>query len=340
MPSTRSETGDTEPSPITLAQINEAVAKAIAKAIKELDKTNKDRHTEVMDSLNSKCQALETRVDALAADVSNKDEIIKSLTADNARQAALIAAIDKRLAHLKDITYYNILQTNERHQRQRNWGCRFTNVYFGGQKITAMLIYSKLVAPALQLAVDAGELDSVPSFRQCFDHEHFLFKPRDSRAETWLFRFTTRFLLYKFLKFKKIPLNQVNEDNGAKSYADATRRQRLSLTRCGQDMTPFNRALISTLISMKEVGLARISGTGVVVAKKADMSPEPRSSDTKLKWFPVVNPFGRDLTEMLTVQPTLASLMTKMYDEDSLPPYLIKPAASIIDSDEDVEPNK
>ena len=76
------------------------------------------------------------------------------------------------------------------------------------------------------------------------------------------------------------------------------------------------------------------------MAKKADMSPEPRSSDTKLKWFPVVNPFGRDLTKMLTVQPTLASLMTKMYDEDSLPPYLIKPAASIIDSDEDVEPNK
>ena len=325
-----------EPISLTMQQINNVVNNAIVNAIDklrvDLEKSSKLRHDQVMIKLDNKCSALEKRIVNLETTNASKDESIAALTAENKRQAALIAAIDQRLYSLQNIANYNILQLNDRHQRDRGWTCRFSNVLFGKQKVTAELIYINIVVPALQLAVAAGELQEVPSFNTLFDHGHLLYKRRGSIGECWLFRFSSRFYLYKFLAFKKKPLDKVNRDNGSSlSYADATRSQRLALTRAGADMTPFNRALISTLINMPDCGMARISGTGVVVALKADMVPEAsRVQGTKLPWHKVLNPFAPDLPSMLLPAPTLASLMSDLCGADNLPACL-KPAPVTVD---------
>lgn len=313
------------PAQITLEQINAVINTAIEK----LERASIERHDQVISKLDTKCKALEVKIKHLESDSKAKDLKINNLTAANARQTELIAEIDKRLASLHDIVQYNILQTNDRHQRDRAWGCRFTNVKFGTLKITAELIYNRIVVPAYQLAVDAGELSEIPTFRQIFDHQHILYRNKTSGAECWLFKFTTRFYLYKFLQHKKLPLNKVNADNGSTlSYAQATRSQRLALTRASQDCTPFNRALISTCIGMEGCGMARISGQGVVVAMKADMVP-----DAKLTWHKVCDPFGKTIAEMLKPRPTLADLMSNLYGVDNIPPCL-KPSPILSTTDE------
>jgi hypothetical protein len=303
-----------EPGALTIAQINLVINLAIEK----LDRSSKERHEQVLSKLDSKCKALEVKIKALEADSKDKDVRITALTDENKLQADLLVSIEKRLTYLQNISNYTILQTNIRGQRDRSWGCRFTNVLFGKSKITAELIYLNIVVPAFQCAIDAGEMTEIPSFRQLFDHQHILYRNKTSGAECWIFRFTTRFLLYKFLQHKKTPLNNVNKDNGFNlSYADATRSQKLALVRASQDCTPFNRQLISTCIRMPDCGMARISGTGVVVAMKSDMVP-----GAKLTWHKVLDPFGKDLKQMLSTPPTLAELMGGLYGEDNIPPCL------------------
>ena len=332
-----------EPISLTIQQINEVVNTAIVSAIeklrKDLEKSSKSRHDQVMIKLDNKCKDLEKRIITLEVANVSKDKSIAALSAENQRQAALIAAIDQRLNSLQNISNYSILQLNERHQRDRGWSCRFSNVLFGKQKVTAELIYINIVVPAMQLAVAAGELTEVPSFRTLFDHQHFLYKRKGSNSECWIFRFTSRFYLYKFLAFKKEPLDKVNRDNGSSlSYAEATRSQRLAQTRAGADMTPFNRALISTLIGMPDCGMARISGTGVVVALKADMVPAAsRVQGAKLSWHKVLNPFAPDLPTMLLPPPTLASLMSDMCGADNLPACLKPAPVTSVDAPKDPE---
>jgi hypothetical protein len=50
---------------------------------------------------------------------------------------------------------------------------------------------------------------------------------------------------------------------------------------------------------------------------KADMVP-----GVKLTWHKVLDPFGRNLAQMLTAPPTLAELMGGLYGEDNIPPCL------------------
>ena len=179
----------------------------------------------------------------------------------------------------------------------------------GTDKVTARAIYLRIFVPAYEAAVREGELDEVPSFRALFDHQHRLYTLKGSDKEVWIFRLQSRFLLHLYLRYKKDVLTEINA--GALSgmtYADATRKQRLALVRSSADMTPYYRKLITNLIGLEGVGLARVSGTHVVVAYTEDVKP-----GATLTWHCVCNPFGHTLKAMMTPLPPYHELLADLY---------------------------
>ena len=265
---------------------------------------SEERHAEVIKRLDNKCKALEVKIKGLETVVDDKAQLIDKLTAENLSQADLIAAIDKRLSAMKNCFLHNFVELQRSRQRQRQWGLRVSNVTaaaLGVSKTSARAIYSALFVPAFEAAVAAGELASVPPFERLFDLSHILYTVKDTDRECWQFAFNSRWLLHLFLRMKKEILNTLNKTalRGV-SYAEATRPEKLKLLRASLDMTPFNRRLIANLVTIPEVGMARVSGERVVVCYKEDMLP-----GVKLQWHPILNPLADNLPGMLEALSTL-----------------------------------
>ena len=184
-----------------------------------------------------------------------------------------------------------------------------TAAALGVEKITAHAIYKALFVPVYEAAVAAGEIAKVPTFAKLFDLCHILYTVKDTDREVWQFCFSSRWILHLFVRTKKETLNKLNRAalKGG-SYAEATRPAKLALLRASLDMTPYNRKMIANLITIPEVGMARISGDRVVICYKDEMKP-----GVKLNWLPIKNPLAPTLAGMLEALPPLETSAAEMY---------------------------
>ena len=206
-------------------------------------------------------------------------------------------AINRRIDLLQQIQLHNFLQIQERIQRSRAWTIRVHNYHCkeDNGRPTSQSIWNRVFRPAFVAAVSDKKLDFVPELENAIENSHHLYTNKD-KSETWLFRFHSRILMYKYIEYRAEPLKQLNILNmGESSYSDVVKNNKKDLVRTGQDLSSFNRTLMSTLISFKaDVGLCRLSGTKVMVALRKDMIP-----GNKLKWWTVLNPLGDSLDAML-----------------------------------------
>ena len=284
----------------------------VMSVIQDLAKKSEERHTEVTKLLDKKCKALELKIKGLETTADERSKLIDKLTAENLSQADFIHSIDKRLSALQNSFVHNFVETQAGRQRQRSWSLRVTNVTaaaLGVAKITAHAIYKALFVPVYEAAVAAGEIAKVPSFAKLFDLCHILYTIQGTDKEVWQFCFASRWVLHLFIRLKKETLNKLNSAalQGA-SYAEATRPAKLALLRASLDMTPFNRKLCANLISIPEVGMARISGDKVVICYKSEMKP-----GVKLSWLPIKNPLAPTLAGMLEALPPLETSAAELF---------------------------
>ncbi len=177
-----------------------------------------------------------------------------------------------------------------------NYHCKEDNF-----RPTSQSIWNRVFRPAFSAAVSDNKLDFVPELENAIENSHHLYTNKD-KSETWLFRFHSRSLMYKYIEYRAEPLKQLNILNmGESSYSDVVKNNKKDLVRTGQDLSSFNRTLMSTLISFKaDVGICRLSGTKVMVALRKDMIP-----GNKLKWWAVQNPLGDSLDAMLKPPPDI-----------------------------------
>jgi polyhydroxyalkanoate synthesis regulator phasin len=282
--------------------------------IQDLAKRSEERHLEVTKLLDKKCKALELKIKGLETTADEKSQLIDKLTAENLSQAELIQLIDKRLSAIQNSYLHSFVEIQAGRQRQRSWSLRVSNVTaaaLGVAKITAHAIYNALFVPVYEAAVAAGDIAKVPSFAKLFDLCHILYTVQGTDREVWQFCFASRWMLHLFVRTKKETLNKLNKDalKGV-SYAEATRPAKLALIRATLDMTPYNRRMITNLLTIPEVGMARISGDKVVVCYKDEMKP-----GAKLNWLPIKNPLAPTLAGMLEALPPLETSATVMYGE-------------------------
>lgn len=289
----------TMPTHETLDQVVIAINKSIENLATimrgEMANTQK-ANLAIINDLRSKFEGLEKSVKIVQDQIAEKDKEIEDLRSDSVLPH--MDAINRRIELLQQLELHNFLQIQERIQRSRCWTIRVSNYRCKNEnsKPTSQSIWDRLFKPALETAVKENNLKFVPDMDSAIENSHILFTNKDN-SETWLFRFQSRKIMFKYIEYRTGPLKNLNIQNmGENSYSDVVKNgNKKDLVRTGQDLSSFNRTLMSTLISYKaDVGLCRLAGTRVMVALKRDMIP-----GAKLKWWPVQNPLGDSLEAML-----------------------------------------
>ncbi len=263
----------------------------------------------IINDLKSKFVDLEKSVKFVQDQMAEKEKQIEDLKSESI--SPHLDAINRRLELLKQLELHNFLQIQERIQRSRCWTVRVSNYRCKEDnfKPTSQSIWNRLFKPAFEAAVQDKALKFVPELESAIETCHPLFTNKDNH-ETWLFRFHSRVIMHKYIEFRAGPLKKLNILNiGEDSFSDVVKNgNKKDLVRTGQDLSSFNRTLMSTLISFKsDVGLCRLAGTRVMVALRRDMIP-----GAKLKWWPVLNPLGDSLDAMLKPPADIFSVVSEL----------------------------
>jgi len=156
---------------------------------------------------------------------------------------------------------------------------------------TALLVYDQLVAPALKLALAAGEISALPPVSCCIEMAHPLPTRGDRLAV--IVKFCSRNLKNLFHRFKRGP---------SSDYKD---RNKISL-KIYDDMTAINLSCLHELYNTAEVDSAWAFNGKV----KCSLSDDPNKALT------VLNPLGSNLREMLSAPPPPPSKPREHPSED------------------------
>lgn len=249
------------------AELSVSLTNSITKSVLASVNTSIDN---LQSALEAKIVILQDTVDS----IRHEFEVYKTLSED------VITAVKKRIQQLETTTVCQLIYDNEKEQRHRSRSFRLHGKKSSAKDAKSSMreLYSFIIVPSLQRAVDLGELDEVPSLCNVAEYGHNL-KPRKvGDIPSTIFKFTSRYFFQTFMAHARDVIKEINERDGV-NY------------RISYDLTYWNRRCMSALFSEPLVGKVRLSGTNIQFQLK---------SDADSKWHVVKNPTGSTLVEMET----------------------------------------
>lgn len=297
------------------ARIDESLSKQTCDFLLKIEEKN----SQLLSNLNFVKEELQEAISSNSKkieDLTEQVEFYKKRADENT----------KWIEDLKNDRLTTRLELNSKEQRIRGPSIRIHqyNTPSVGMKVLHD-VYREFIKPSFILAVKAQELDRVPSLVECIEFGHKLRKfPNMTGPPSIIVRFRSRIFKNVFMAFKKEPIalfnarmnhsttprgtppssprgsppasprhaevDDVMEEEQNISYATAAAKTPPSgvTVRIGDDLTAFNRQLMSWLYSLPPISGARLSGDGIQFSLKSD----PKS------WLTVSNPFAKTISEL------------------------------------------
>ena len=209
--------------------------------------------------------SIATLKDSFDLKVNDLQESVKSLQYEFDSYKAIsdsnILALKKRIFELENFTKAQVIYNNTKEQRGRNRTFRLhgrkTAKFNSRQSMKDT--YDLVILPAFEKAVIAGDLESVPTLRECGEYGHPLKARDDGSVPSIIFKFISRHLFNIFLHHSRDVTDELN-----KSLPDSNK------LRVGRDLSYLNRKTMSTLFRHNMVKNCRLSGTVVQYCLKSD----------------------------------------------------------------------
>ena len=178
-------------------------------------------------------------LESLRSTVDSMNESIAKLLGESEEVRHLKETQQKILADMHTLRYDSLalfIKTNELEMRDRMFSTKVHNLKLDSNKCYSQQIYTTLIKPALELALQEKVINSIPEWFIIMDTAHPLPVKKEGDIPTVQFKLLSRDLQKIYLHYSKEVLKKIN------------RNRKVKVTQ-GPDLTESNSEVMSRLIN-------------------------------------------------------------------------------------------